>query len=400
MTDIRSKCREKQFRILCGVKEICDSAGIRLILLGDSALAALRGEFCTDSIDAGIDASDVKKFILAFRSSGTDLVMDSASDNPDFPIFELRIYDPETVDLDITDFRNYRYNSLYVRLVIIRHIPKSKIKRKLASSLSSSYEILRQIHSGSRKSSASKMVKYLQRMQKRRGREYVSDWLFNRLISAYGNASGRLIVDGRKCSGNILRGCPCAEVNGVQFFIPADTDQYFRTVYGPGWKEHEIPEFRDTAEHFMDPDHSWKELSGKFADMDFDTYDRKVRKYRSLSRTFSKHHKKVREYRDILGRTDLRYHMWQKYMPMKDSLIRLRSEGKYDELAEILKDYTDAMHQCMKQGLGLCFDEEILDIALDVLRHRGDSKADVMESLVPPEHREPLRLKNYKGEYI
>ena len=97
----------------------------------------------------------------------------------------------------------------------------------------------------------------------------------------------------------------------------------------------------------------------------------------------------------------MRFKLWQKYMPMKDEIVSMHEKGDYDALAKVLKEYMYDMELCEEKELGLCFDEDILNITLDVYRHNGDAEhAEALNKLVPPEHREVLHIMDYKGDII
>lgn len=135
--------------------------------------------------------------------------------------------------------------------------------------------------------------------------------------------------------------------------------------------------------------------------MDLDGYYEDLKEYHGGYRRFKQYQNEINRYRDILTRTDMRFKLWQRYMPLKEELIELHKKGDYKKLEEELREYMHSMEQCEKKGLGLCFDEDILKITLDVYRHRGEAEhAAALDRLVPAEHREVLHIMDYKGEII
>lgn len=400
-TEIIAKCREKQFRILCAVKEICDREGIRMMLLEDAALAAYRGDFITDNITVCIDAADIRKYMDAFERSKGDFVMDSMCTNGDFPEFELRIYDPSTIDYNNVEFMKYRCNSLYVRMVFVQHVPSLKIRRATLNSLKNAYEIRNKIRFGERADSTSRMVRILGKQETKKGKDETAKWVFRKLADGYASKSKKVIIDGSTFNAGVIGKGRKVDVNGTEFLIPEQTKRYFEKVFGKKWEEYEIPLFQESIKEFRDPDHSWEEFRNRISYMDLDGYYEDLKAYHAGYRNFKAYHNEVNRYRDILTRTDMRFKLWQKYMPLKDELMSLHEKEDYKTLATLLKEYMHGMEQCEKKGLGLCFDEDILNIALDVYRHQGEAEhAEALNSLVPEEHREALRLMNYKGEII
>lgn len=399
--EIIAKCRDKQFNILCAVKGVCDKAGIRMMLLDNAALAAYRGDFVTDDITVCIDASDIQRFVDAFAQSKTGFVMDSMLTNGDFPAFELRIYDPDTIDYNNVEFMKYRYNSLYVRVVFVLHVPGSRFRKAYLSSMKNAYEIRNKVRFGERDESASRMSKLLGKREARKGKDEAAKWVFSKLAAGYSSGSEKILIDGTAFKAGVIGKGKIVKVNGTEFLIPGQPEKYFDKVFGKKWEEAEIPMFQESIKEFRDPDHSWEEYKSRISYMDIDGYCEDLKAYHAGYRRFKSYHNKVNMYRDILTRTDMRFKLWQKYMPLKDELVSLHEKGDYDKLSEMLKEYMHGMEQCEKKGLGLCFDEDILNITLDVYRHQGEAEhAAALDSLVPDEHREVLRLMDYKGEII
>ena len=399
--EILKKCRDRQFNILCGIKELCDREGIRMMLLGDAAFAAYRGDFVTDNITVCIDAADIRKFMEAFDKNSGGLVMDSMYTNPDFPLFEIRVYDPETIDFTISDFKKYRYNCLFVRVVFVLHQPGMRIRRAGLNSLKGAYTIRNKVYFGERIESASRMVRILEKQEKKKGREQTAKWAFSKLVKGYASDSDKLLIDDVPFSKKVLGKGREVEVNGVKFLIPEQAKQYFGKVFGKKWQEHQPEPYVEDIRRFRDADHSWEEFRERVSYMDFDGYYRDLKEFYERSRTFNEYHKSINKYRDILTRTDMRFKLWQKYMPMKDEIVSMHEKGDYDALAKVLKEYMYDMELCEEKELGLCFDEDILNITLDVYRHHGDAEhAEALNKLVPPEHREVLHIMDYKGDII
>ena len=113
------------------------------------------------------------------------------------------------------------------------------------------------------------------------------------------------------------------------------------------------------------------------------------------------YNQKINAYYAIVDRTQRRYAMWEKYMPMKDELVKLHQEGRWEELNEHLKPYRSALWACYKKGLGLCFDKDIFEMTMDILLREG-SKTYVRKcrAMVPEEHWKPIVITDYKGEPV
>lgn len=110
---------------------------------------------------------------------------------------------------------------------------------------------------------------------------------------------------------------------------------------------------------------------------------------------------KINGYYAIVDRTQRRFAMYEKYMPMKSTLVQLHQEERWEELNELLKPYRSALWACYKKKLGLCFDKDIFEMTMDILLREG-SKTYVrkLRAMVPESHWEPLVITDYKGEPI
>jgi len=89
----------------------------------------------------------------------------------------------------------------------------------------------------------------------------------------------------------------------------------------------------------------------------------------------------------IMERSDSRIKLWMEYLPQKDSIIRLAEEEKFAELEKLLVDYDMDARQCIKHGLGLCFDRDIFEAYMKLLGHHGETELmDKMREAVPAIH--------------
>ena len=88
-------------------------------------------------------------------------------------------------------------------------------------------------------------------------------------------------------------------------------------------------------------------------------------------------------------------------MPMKKLLRKLYEEQRYEELNELLKPYRSVLWDCYKKGLGLCFDKEIFDMTMHILKLEGSyTYVKKLQNMVPKNHWEPMTVTDYKGELV
>ena len=92
-------------------------------------------------------------------------------------------------------------------------------------------------------------------------------------------------------------------------------------------------------------------------------------------------------------RSGMRFDLAAELLPRKEEICALHESGAYDELAKVLARYDKCARKLKGMGLGLCFDEDILNCYLDLLRSRGEGRlADEINAIVPDCDREQMQL--------
>ena len=63
--------------------------------------------------------------------------------------------------------------------------------------------------------------------------------------------------------------------------------------------------------------------------------------------------------------------------------------------------YRSALWTFYKKGLGLCFDKEIFELTMEILRMEGSySYVQKLREMVPAQHWEPMKVTDYKGQLV
>jgi hypothetical protein len=135
--------------------------------------------------------------------------------------------------------------------------------------------------------------------------------------------------------------------------------------------------------------------------VDFDAIFRNKKECSKLEKKVGEYNKKITKYYAVVDRTEKRFAMYEKYMPMKKLLTKLYKEERFEELNELLKPYRSALWTCYKKGLGLCFDKDIFEMTMHILSMEGsDAYVKKLRDMVPESHWEPMTVTDYKGELI
>jgi hypothetical protein len=189
---------------------------------------------------------------------------------------------------------------------------------------------------------------------------------------------------------------------GREFTTFAAVEQYLTIRYGEQYSA-KTPQFTTASPTLLASAHvsydAYVQRLNK--EMDMEAVNQIQDEYNKLQKTVSSYNRKIERYYAIVARTEKRFAMYEQYMPMKEELLKLEKEGRYEELNQLLKPYRSALRACYKKNLGLCFDKEIFDITMNILAREGRTVyAARLRALVPEEHWKPMVITNYKGEPV
>ena len=94
---------------------------------------------------------------------------------------------------------------------------------------------------------------------------------------------------------------------------------------------------------------------------------------------------------DVFRRTGDRVKLYEYYEDKIDSIVKLREEGRFDELADIMKPHAEAVEKNYKLGLGLMVHPVLSEIQYELFRRegKGDMAAQI-DKMVPAQHRKPI----------
>lgn len=399
--------KQKQFDILCGLRDICAAHSIGMFLYGETALAAYRDGVLSDDVRVCVDAKDAAGLIEAVSGDPEGRFgIEGMHNNGSFPAFELRVYDPATIDFNANNFMQYRNNCIHVAVELIEHVPKSKLTARrldLEYGLYKDRNKLRQKKASAGSQNRLKMflIGRMDRREKKLGAEAVSAGLFRMLADGYAGPEGKVRVGKTGFAKDTFGSTSETVLEGETFALPGQPEKYLRKLFGPNWKNTACTEYEETSAKFRDADISWADYEVRIRDIDFDDFEANMKKNNALRREYKVYNDAVHHYYDILRRTDERIKLWQKYEPEKEKIMELAAKGDTEALASELEEYLDALDRFHKLGLGLCFDMDIFGAAKAVLAARGEEEyAAELEALIPEVHRQPLHIMDYKGNII
>jgi hypothetical protein len=193
-------------------------------------------------------------------------------------------------------------------------------------------------------------------------------------------------------------------MNGQEFPVFTELDTYLNKKYACTNFRKMKPKFAVLSDKVLVSCHvPYDKYLEKAKEMgvDFDAITRDRLTCSRLEQQVSKDNKKINQYYAIVDRTEKRFAMYERYMPMKKLLKKLYEEERYEELNELLKSYRSALWACYKKGLGLCFDKEIFELTMEILKREGSyTYVKKLRKMVPESHWEPLVVTDYKGDLV
>ena len=86
-----------------------------------------------------------------------------------------------------------------------------------------------------------------------------------------------------------------------------------------------------------------------------------------------------------------RLELLQAYEGKIKNLIRLREDGKYEELEKELAPHEEAVKRQLSRGLGLMVHPDLLELQLEVFARRGEKELiEKIQALIPEGHKRPI----------
>lgn len=395
---------EKQkscMNLLKEIDKVCVENKIDYYLLGDMALSLYRDNAIITNGTIGIHGKDAKRFIDALQNSiSGGRIIETPVNNPNLPSLNIRYCDLNTLDCNLSNYKSYLGNCLHINIKIItgkeKNDIKSKIKRKLAA-----FYVTSNATSTSGKSVKYKVVREGIRIIRHIfGWKNTSKLAFSYFLSSYSEKSDFVKIDKKRYAREVFDKPLEKNLDNLRCSFPTKIEEYLSDTYA-NWQEKNIVDDGPSAYRAMSAQISWDEFRKKMDDYGFRQYYVELKKYRRENLKFGIYNRKVNGYYALLERTNDRFLLYTQYKDKKDEIISLHQQKNFEELREILDPFVQALEKNYKKKLGLCFDKDIFNITMDLYAHDGQkAKADKLRKLVPAEHWEPIRLKNYKGEYI
>ena len=405
MTDIQNKLLE----LLSEVDAICKREGIQYYLCEETAHGAIKNRtFHSDCCQANIamTTDNVQKFMRAVnKENRADRIVDSMLTNKAYPDFTVRYGDTNTMMIQLPYDPAGIVPCMAVTIHMIRYKPL--IRKKYYKYSNAFWKVCRKDpgnYSGIKKLAvmACHVVKRIF------GEGNISRALFKKWCRLFASnkkaktvsiAASKYIFD-----AEILKYEDTAVLEDKEFPVFGYVDAYLNKAYKCSDFRKMTPKYTKPSSTLLVspfvPYQKYLETAESMG-IDFNAVRKNKKKYDKLKKQVSADNKKIEKYYALVFRTEKRFAMYEHYMPMKKLLRKLYEEQRFEELNELLKPYRSVLWDCYKKGLGLCFDKEIFDMTMHILKREGSyTYVKKLQNMVPENHWEPMTVTDYKGELV
>lgn len=403
MTDVQ----QKLLTLLTDLDAVCQREGIQYYLCKETALSAYTKEgFFPSCCEANVamTTADALRFIKAVnKENRADRSIDSMYSNKNYPDFTLRYGDTNTLMM-MLPFNNASYLpniAVTIHMIRFKSGKAVKVYRHTRTLWKACVRPTVTVAGFGRRAAviACHVVKNIL------GGRLFSRALFKLWVNLHRNKNDQnvSICAGRYTFPNaLLDAVSTVTLEGCTFPTFADPETYFLKEYGKNWQTCKPEYLVASSSLLVSANVSYREYILRAKDqINYKAIQKQKIKLDLIQAKVSLYNHKINGYYAIVDRTQRRFAMYEKYMPMKEQLVQLHKEERWDELNELLKPYRSALWACYKKKLGLCFDKDIFEMTMDILLREG-SKTYVrkLRAMVPEEHWKPIVITDYKGEPV
>lgn len=382
------------FDLLLEIREICQENDIDMYLTENLLLDAYKNGEITGTyhnFTVCIQNKDVKKFIAAANKKENRFV-ESLLNNPSFPNAGLKYVKEDSLYYCVDEYKAFRHNGFAINIKILRNRSKNKYIAKVLDMMETGLGPIGNKGALSKKKIIGYVFNIPFLIMTPAGR---AKFIFNKVNDIKGkNAKSkyyhtRIYKKKAKFEKTMLAEQKEILLCGETFKIPAD-EKYLRESVGNINKAVPMPTFGAT--YIIDKDISYKDFFKECKKQGFSNsfYSKKFRLL-IIDGILSVYRKDIRYCWNLLYRTRDRFLMWEKYMPLKEEIVKLYEEENWTELETVLSDYIAMIEIYAKKRMGIAFDPEIFDITVKLLKKTGsDELAHKAKKYMPKQYLIPL----------
>lgn len=394
----------KQIELLSEIDDICNKNDISYSLAGNTALYALHEHRLPPSnyiCTVMMTPSDAARFIDAFEYEGKpDRRLDHMMNNCEHIGDDMYYAASDAVYVNLKTLYNAGDGGYFVRIIVLRREGIGGIKKIISGIL----EMIRTANCN-----VNKIIKPWKRsfvktvsglLMNIVGRERVARVVFSDILNDVGNG-GYSVYSRKRVRNRATQSYPVdlfsklvsVDVDGHQFRIVKCAEEFFGT-------EEDVPDIvgntilTNPLWIYADSDVSVEELSS-LLDIQKIWESEKWQKHllaKGYSRQIKTLNRKIADYWQILLRADDRICLHEKYIEMRNDIIKAANCNDNDALGVMFEELDEKVKEYAERGWGFYFDSDIFDLYYEWLEAKGE-ESEVYKQMVPDYYRRPIHLK-------
>lgn len=182
----------------------------------------------------------------------------------------------------------------------------------------------------------------------------------------------------------LLVDCKRYPIEGHEYCMPADAEKYLDIAIGKNWKNKNYTKKIAKLYCAASAEVPYKEFMSKVSCDDMGALFAKKEGVEAELRELER---PVTHAWNIVQRSGARIALANHYAAIKNDVIEADKKNDWERLRSLLSFYDEYELQFEQKGIAICFDREILDIYIKLLRHDNqDKRADKMLASIPEQH--------------
>ena len=173
-------------------------------------------------------------------------------------------------------------------------------------------------------------------------------------------------------------------IEGHEYYMPADIEEYLEAVLGNNWKNKKFNNKPALWTVISSAKIPYKEFMENVSEKDLrQLFDEK----KDARNNLDNYENKISYAWNVVQRSGIRISLANEYAPLKNKILTASEENDWNQLRNLLASYDEQELDFERKGLVICFDREIFEAYLKLLRHDGkNERADKMLTQVPRQH--------------
>lgn len=382
--------QEKLFNMLIRFHNICENNNLTYYLIGHQLLFAAQNDSMHGyEVDIAMHDKDWKK-LCAYIEKIDDIEIESIVDGGKMPGCYFRFVNNKTTLLDMDYYGVYSKPGIAINICILRS------NRKIA-------QLLSQVERGLSYRAKfphrrfSKVFSYIENIIKKEKLATFLDKLEKKSRSK-SLASPSIVKEpyarGRNFPLDFWKKRVKISFMGFQFYTVERYEDYLKKRFGKKWPQRKATNAKETYRCMFSTTIPYRTYLSELEKTNIVTDDFLIR-FRRFINGYKEYEKMLKKEKVYWNKTMFaaseRFRLWKKYMPMKDEVLSLYEEGRYDEIEIILDDYLTTMKKYLDFKIVICFDKDYLDVVKGLYEANGQMKmVAIIDKNVLPEDLEPI----------